>query len=90
MAGFYDYTRKGPAIVLPFVRQFVRAWVVRDLGHDEWRGELIGGRDFLDDGPTMTASGAFDLVMNALKARGVRQGLPIVVMQADEELTVAA
>lgn len=88
--GFYNHTGKGPARVLPFIHPYVRAWVVCDLGGDFWRGELIGGRDLLDDGPTMTACGPLDLVMNALKAGPVRQGLPIFVMQAGEELEVAA
>lgn len=88
--GFYDYASKGPAIVLPFVHPFVRAWVVRDLGGDNWRGELIGGRDLLDDGPTMTESGPLYLVLNALQDWEVRQGLPLVVLQSGEELAVAA
>lgn len=82
---FYSYASKGPARVLPFRFPTVRAWYVREFG-DNWRGDLIGGRDLLDDGPTMTESGPLDLVMNALKAGPVRQGLPIIVLRTAPRL----
>lgn len=78
--GFYDYTPKGPAAVLAFPCRPVRAWIVRPVDGPFYRGELIGGRDPADEGPSATADGPLYLVMDALKAGKVRQGLPIVVL----------
>lgn len=81
MGGFYDSAPKGPAVVLPYPYPTVRAWYVREIDNNRWRGDLNGGRDLLDDGPMMTESGPLDLVLNALKAGSVRQGLPIIVLR---------
>lgn len=65
--------------VVPFPNRAVRAWVVVPID-GEFRGELVGGRDLLDDGPDRTAIGPLALVMAALVRRDVRQGLPILPM----------
>jgi hypothetical protein len=65
--------------VVPFPNRAIRAWVVVPID-GEFRGELVGGRDLLDDGPDRTAVGPLVLVMAALVRRDVRQGLPIVQM----------
>lgn len=65
--------------VVPFPNRTVRAWVVVPID-GEFRGELVGGRDLLDEGPDRTAIGSLPLVMDALVRRDVRQGLPIIQM----------
>lgn len=76
---YFDERPAVPAAVLAFPRHPVRAWIVRPVDGPFWRGELFGGRDPADDGPNQTADGPLYLVLNALKAGPVRQGLPIVV-----------
>lgn len=66
-------------MILPFPHCAVRAWVVVPID-DGFRGELVGGRDLLDDGPDRTAIGPLSLVMDALVRGDVRQGLPIIQM----------
>lgn len=65
--------------IVPFPHPVIRAWVVVRVGGG-FRGELVGGRDLLDDGPTATDVGTWQLVMQALVRGDVRQGLPIVQM----------
>lgn len=66
-------------MILPFPHCAVRAWVVVPID-DGFRGELLGGRNLLDDGPDRSAIGPLPLVMDALMRRDVRQGLPIIQM----------
>ena len=62
-----------------------RAWHVSNIAPGLWRGDLIGGRDPFDDGPMIVDAGPLDLVVEALKHRSTRQGLPIVVLKAGEQ-----
>lgn len=76
----YRPWKKGPAVILPFEKPWQRAWIVSRVDANQYRGEIIGGRDLLDDGPNLTDVGPLNLVMAALMRRDVRQGLPIVQM----------
>lgn len=67
-----------------------RAWHVISVGPGQWIGALIGGRDPFDDGPMSIDAGPIDLVIEALKHRHVRQGLPIVVLKAGEQFAEVA
>ena len=75
----YRPWEKGPSTICQFPNCAVRAWVVVPF-EGGYRGELVGGRDLLDDGPNRTDVGPLGLVMAALVRGDVRQGLPIVQM----------
>lgn len=76
----YQPWRKGPAQVISFpARCLIRAWYVRPAERGQWIGEIIGGRDFLDEGPMKTDIGSLKLVFAAVCRRDARQGLPVVL-----------
>lgn len=81
MAKRYQPWRKGPAQIIPFRCQPIRAWAIVPIG-DGFRAELIGDRDLADEGPSRSEVGTFDLVFAAVKRRDIRQGLPIVLRGA--------
>lgn len=77
--------------ILTHPAQPKRYWHVSNDGPGLWRGDLIGGRDPFDDGPMSVETGPLSLVVEALKHRSTRQGLPIVVLKAgDRNAEVAA
>ena len=74
----YQPWRKGPAQIIPFRGEPVRAWAIVPDG-DGFRAELVGDRDLADEGPSRSEVGSFDLVRAAVLRRDVRQGLPVLV-----------
>jgi len=84
----YRPWEKRPSTICQFTNCAVRAWVIVPF-EGGFRGELVGGRDLLDDGPNRTDVGPLGLVMAVLEHVELRQGLPIVQM-LDLKTEVAA